>query len=94
MKKIQAIEINKDEFIQMLQTLTDNEQLNSYGDENWEDAINFSISIDEVLGEREIKEKLAKYLGIEEIRYYIEDGNTIILVYNAEGSFGNNVPIK
>lgn len=84
MKKIQAMEMNKDEFIQTLQTLTDNGQLNSYGDENWEDAMNFSVSIDEVLGEKEIKEKIAKHLEIEEIRYHIEDGNTIILVYNAE----------
>ncbi len=81
MKKIQAIEMNKDEFIQKLQTLTDNGELKSFGDENWEDAMNFSISIDEVLGEKEIKEKIAKHLGIEEIRYYIEDGNAIILVY-------------
>ena len=81
MKKIQAMEMNRNEFIQILQSLTDNGQLESYGDENWEDAINFSISIDEIMNEREVKEKIAKHLGIKQIRYYIEDENTIILVY-------------
>lgn len=63
--------------------------MESYGDENWEDAINFSISIDEIMNEREVKEKIAKHLGIEQIRYYIEDENTIILVY--EEAIGNMV---
>lgn len=94
MKKIEAIEMNRDEFIQILQNLTDNGQLESYGDENWEDAINFSISIEEIMDEKEIKEKIAKHLGIEEIRYYIMDGSTIILVYSAKGSFDGNMPIK
>lgn len=84
MKRIQAIEMNRDEFIQILQSLTDNGQLNSYGDENWKDAINFSISIEEIMDDKEVKEKVAKHLEIEEIRYYIQDGSTIILVYNAE----------
>ena len=81
MKKIQAIEMNRDELIQILQTLTDSGQLESYRDENFEDVINFSISIEEIMNEREVKEKIAKHLGIEQIRYYIEDENTIILVY-------------
>lgn len=81
MKKIQAMEMNRNEFIQILQSLTDNGQLESYGDENWEDAINFSITIEEIMDNKEIKEKIAKYLGIEEVRYYIKDGSTIILVY-------------
>ena len=76
--------MNRDEFIQILQSLTDNGQLNSYGDENWKDAINFSISIEEIMDDKEVKEKVAKHLEIEEIRYYIQDGSTIILVYNAE----------
>lgn len=80
MKKIYAIEMNRDEFIQILQTLTDSGQLESCGDENWEDAINFSISIEEIMNEREVKEKIAKHLGIEQIRYF-EDENTILLVY-------------
>lgn len=82
MKKIQAMEMNRKEFIQILQSLTDNGQLESYGDENWEDAINFSITIEEIMDNKETKEKIAKYLGIEEIRYYIEDRDIIILVYN------------
>ncbi len=94
MKRIQAMEMNRDEFIQILQTLTDNGQLNSYEDENWEDAINFVITIEEIMDEREIKEKIAKHLGIDEIRYYIKDGNTIILVYDAKGSFDGSMPIK
>lgn len=94
MKKIQAIEMNRDEFIQILQSLTDNGQLNSYGDENWEDAINFSISIEEIMDDREVKEKVAKYLGIEQIRYYIKDGSTIILVYSAKGNFDGDMPIE
>ena len=81
MKKIQAIEMNRDELIHILQTLTDSGQLESYRDENFEDVINFSISIEEIMNEREVKEKIAKHLGIEQIRYYIEDENTIILVY-------------
>ena len=43
MKKIQAIEMNRDEFIQILQTLTDSGQLEAYGDKNWEDAINLLL---------------------------------------------------
>ena len=32
------------------------------------------------MNEREVKEKIAKHLGIEQIRYF-EDENTILLVY-------------
>ncbi len=94
MKKIQAIEINKDEFIQILQNLTDSGQLEPYGDENWEDAIRFCITIEEIMDENEVKEKIAKHLGIEQIRYYIKDGSTIILVYSAKGKFDGDMPIE
>lgn len=94
MKKIQAIEMNRDEFIQILQTLTDSGQLESYEGENWEDAIKFCITIEEIMGEKEVKEKIAKHLGIEEIRYYIKDGSTIILVYSAKGSFDGKLPMN
>ncbi len=83
MKRIQAIEMNRDEFIKMLQTLTDSGKLMN-AEENWEEAINFAISIEDIMDEKEIKEKIAEYLGINEIRYYIHEGSTIILVYNAE----------
>lgn len=94
MKKIQAIEMNRDEFIQILQTLTDSGQLESYEGENWEDAIRFCITIEEIMDEKEVKEKIAKHLGIEEIRYYIKDGSTIILVYSAKGSFDGKLPMN
>ena len=72
--------MNRNEFIQILQTLTNSGQLEPYGDENWEDAIRFCIIIEEIMDEKEVKEKIAKHLGIEQIRYF-EDENTILLVY-------------
>ena len=46
------------------------------------------------MDEKEVNGKIAKHLGIEEIRYYINDGSTIILVYSAIGSFDGNMPMN
>lgn len=81
MKKIQVLEMSVAEFAQILQVLTDNGQLKEYeGEDDWEHAINFTISVEEVLYEKSVRGKIAKHLGLNEIRYHIKDEDTIILI--------------
>ena len=81
MKKIQVLEMDLDEFAQILQTLTDNGQLKEYdGEDDWKHAIKSTFSVEEVLYERTVREKIAKHLGLNEIRYHIKDEDTIILI--------------
>lgn len=81
MKKIQVLEMSIDEFAQILQTLTDNGQLKEYdGEDDWNHAIKSTFSVEEILYERTVREKIAKHLGLNEIRYHINDEDTIILI--------------
>lgn len=81
MKKIQVLEMSIDEFAQILQTLTDNGQLKEYdGEDDWNHAIKSTFSVEEILYEGTIREKIAKHLGLNEIRYHIKDEDTIILI--------------
>lgn len=81
MKRIQVLEMSVDEFAHILQVLTDNELLKEYeGEDDWEHAINSTISVEEVIYEKSVREKIAKHLGLKEIRYHIKDEDTIILI--------------
>lgn len=81
MKKIQVLEMSVAEFAHILQVLTNNGQLKEYeGEDDWEHAINSTISVEEVMYEKSVREKIAKHFGLKEIRYYIKDEDTIILI--------------
>lgn len=81
MKKIQALEMSIDEFAQVLQTLTDNGQLKEYdGEDDWNHAIRSAFSVEEIFYNKTVREKIAKYIGLSEIRYHIKDEDTIILI--------------
>lgn len=81
MKRLQALEMSRKELIDALQNLTDSGKLVDF-EENWEDAINSTISVEEVMSEGIIKEKLAEYFNIDNIKYYlIKDDKMIVLVF-------------
>lgn len=81
MKRLQALEMSRKELIDALQNLTDSGKLVDF-EENWEDAINSTISVEEVMSEGIIKENLAEYFNMDNIKYYlIKDDKMIVLVF-------------